>query len=117
MEEEEKKKYTLESLYYLYCNSVVKYSMEVDNTVYDKILLSQIDSWLAQAKLLRTYFTLTETGMIYMKFKRWRIDYEEFLEFLQFLCEKTTKITIDDVKKLLLEAGIPEGRSEIVYVK
>lgn len=67
-EDDKPKKHTLESLFHLYCNYAV-ILVDLDNVDYDCILLSQIDYWLDQAKLLKTTFTLTETGLTYMKFR------------------------------------------------
>lgn len=67
-DEDKPKKHTLLSLFHLYANYNV-IIIELDNMVYDSILLSQIDYWLDQAKLLRTTFSTTETGLTYMKFK------------------------------------------------
>ncbi|XP_073840563.1 tubulin polymerization-promoting protein homolog [Musca autumnalis] len=114
-DDDKPKKHTLESLFHLYANNIVV-SMELDNEDYDCILLSQIDYWLEQAKLLRTTFTLTETGLAYMEFRKWRLDFEEFLDFLEKICEGKI-ITVDEVKTLLLEAGVPAGSSDVVVVK
>lgn len=67
-DENKPKKHTFESLFHVYCNHQV-YSVELDNENFDCILLSEIDYWLDQAKLLRTVFSTTETGLLYMKFK------------------------------------------------
>lgn len=67
-DDDKPKKHTLESLFHLYANYNV-ISFDLDNIVYDCILLSQIDYWLDQAKLLKTTFSLTETGLTYMKFR------------------------------------------------
>ncbi|KAM7355836.1 tubulin polymerization-promoting protein homolog [Cochliomyia hominivorax] len=115
-DDDKPKKHTLESLFHLYANYIV-ISYDLDNVVYDCILLSQIDYWLDQAKLLKTTFSLTETGLTYMKFKKWRLNYDEFLEFLEFLCTEKS-ITVDNVKAMLLEAGVPgAGGDTVVVVK
>lgn len=67
-DDDKPKKHTLESLFHLYANNIVV-TMDLDNEDYDCILLSQIDYWLEQAKLLRTTFTVTETGLVYMEFR------------------------------------------------
>ncbi|XP_061388155.1 uncharacterized protein LOC133323214 [Musca vetustissima] len=113
-DDDKPKKHTLESLFHLYANNIVV-SMDLDNEDYDCILLSQIDYWLDQAKLLKTTFTLTETGLAYMEFRKWRLDYEEFLDFLEKICVGKT-YSVDDVKTMLLEAGVP-GSSDVVIVK
>uniref|UniRef100_A0A1I8PP70 TPPP family protein n=1 Tax=Stomoxys calcitrans TaxID=35570 RepID=A0A1I8PP70_STOCA len=110
------KKHTLESLFHLYANNVVV-RLDLDNVDYDCILLSQIDYWLEQAKLLKTVFSMTETGLVYMKFRKWRLNYEEFLDFIEQICEGKI-ITVDDVKSILLEAGVPgSGSGDVVVVK
>lgn len=67
-DDERVKKHTLQSLFYLYANHVV-IPIDFDNTIYETILLSQIDFWLTQAGLLRVVFSPTETGLAYIKFK------------------------------------------------
>lgn len=67
-DEEKVKKHTVQSLFHLYANYMVV-AVDFDNTVYDTILLSQIDFWLAQAGLFRVVFSPTETGLTYMRFK------------------------------------------------
>ncbi|XP_067612991.1 tubulin polymerization-promoting protein homolog [Eurosta solidaginis] len=113
-DENKQKKHTIESLFQLYANNNLN-ALDLDNEVYESILLSQIDYWLEQAKLLKTVFTMTETGMAYMKFKKWRLNFEEFLDFMNIICQGKD-IKIDDVKVALLEAG-PPGSGEIVVVK
>ncbi|XP_036335560.1 uncharacterized protein LOC118745975 [Rhagoletis pomonella] len=114
-DENKEKNHTIESLFILYANNNLN-ALDLDNEMYESILLSQIDFWLDQAKLLKTVFTMTETGMTYMKFKKWRLDFEEFLDFLNLICQDKD-IKIDDVKQALLEAGPPGGTTEIVIVK
>ncbi|XP_054734232.1 uncharacterized protein LOC129242583 [Anastrepha obliqua] len=111
-DENKQKKHTVESLFMLYANNNIN-ALDLDNEVHESILLSQMDFWLDQAKLLRTVFTMTETGLAYMKFKKWRLDFEEFLEFLNIICQGKD-IKIDDVKQALVEAGPPGGTAEIV---
>ncbi|XP_065359426.1 uncharacterized protein LOC135953448 [Calliphora vicina] len=113
-DDDKPKKHTLESLFHLYANYNVV-TFDLDNVDYDCILLSQIDYWLDQAKLLKTTFSLTETGLAYMKFKKWRLDYEEFQEFLEFICADKN-ITVDDVKAMLLETGVPGAGGDTVMV-
>ncbi|XP_054734549.1 uncharacterized protein LOC129242013 [Anastrepha obliqua] len=67
-DENKQKKHTVESLFMLYANNNIN-ALDLDNEVHESILLSQMDFWLDQAKLLRTVFTMTETGLAYMKFK------------------------------------------------
>ncbi|XP_075162001.1 tubulin polymerization-promoting protein homolog [Haematobia irritans] len=115
-DDDKPKKHTLESLFHLYANNVVV-PLDLDNEDYDSILLSQMDYWLEQAKLLKTVFTMTETGLVYMKFRKWRLNYQEFLDFIEQICEGKT-ITVDDVKTMLLEAGIPgSSTGDVVVIK
>lgn len=37
--------------------------------MFDSILLSQLDAWLEQAKLMPHPITRTQTGLIYMRYK------------------------------------------------
>lgn len=37
--------------------------------MYNSILLSQLDAWLMQAKLMPAPVTRTQTGLIYMRYK------------------------------------------------
>lgn len=67
-DDDKQKKHTLESLFHLYANNIVV-PLDLDNEDYDCILLSQIDYWLDQAKLLKTVFSQTETGLAYMRFR------------------------------------------------
>lgn len=48
--------------------------------------------------------------------RKWRLDFEEFLDFLNMICQGK-EIKVDDIKKALLEAGPPGGGTEIVVVK
>lgn len=73
-DDDKQKKHTLESLFHLYCNYAVV-TVDLDNVDHDCILLSQIDYWLDQAKLLKTTFSLTETGLTYMKFRYSHLKY------------------------------------------
>ncbi|XP_030385584.1 uncharacterized protein LOC115632527 [Scaptodrosophila lebanonensis] len=113
-DEDKPKKHTLDSLFLIYCNFKV-IPTDLENEEYDCILLSQVDCWLEQAKLMPTPFTRTQTGMIYMRYKKWRLEYEDFLEMLAQLCSDN-EMNLDEVKELLIEAGVPSG-GEIVIVK
>uniref|UniRef100_A0A1A9UJL3 TPPP family protein n=1 Tax=Glossina austeni TaxID=7395 RepID=A0A1A9UJL3_GLOAU len=114
-DDDKTKKHTLQSLFHLYCNYIV-IPLDMDNEDHDAILLSQIDMWLEQAKLLRTVFTLTETGLAYMKFRKWRLDFKDFQEFLELILVGKD-LPINDLKEMLVEAGIPGFAGEVVVVK
>uniref|UniRef100_A0A1A9WE33 TPPP family protein n=1 Tax=Glossina brevipalpis TaxID=37001 RepID=A0A1A9WE33_9MUSC len=114
-DDDKPKRHTLQSLFHLYCNYIVIPS-DLDNEVHDSIVLSQIDMWLEQAKLLKTVFSLTDTGLAYMKFRKWRLDFKEFQEFLELIVVGK-ELTVVDLKDMLIEAGVPGGAGEVVVVK
>lgn len=48
-------------------------------------------------------------------YRKWRLDYEEFLDFLDTICA-TKLIKIDEIKARLLEAGVPGGNENTAAV-
>ncbi|XP_030570409.1 uncharacterized protein LOC115769637 [Drosophila novamexicana] len=114
-DEDKPKKHTLDSLFHVYCNHKV-IGNELENEEFHSILLSQLDNWLQQAKLMPAPITRTQTGLLYMRYKKWRLDYEDFLEVLQHL-STDADLNYEDFKVTLVAAGPPTGATEIVVVK
>ncbi|TDG50378.1 hypothetical protein AWZ03_003283 [Drosophila navojoa] len=114
-DDDKPKKHTIESLFRIYCNHKVIGS-DLENQEYHSILLSQLDCWLEQAKLMPVPITRTQTGLIYMRYKKWRLEYEDFLEVLQILCSESD-LNYEEMKETLVLAGAPTGATEIVVVK
>ncbi|XP_020816894.1 uncharacterized protein LOC110190638 isoform X2 [Drosophila serrata] len=67
-DEDKPKKHTLDTLFTVYANHQV-IPTEIENETFDSILLSQLDAWLEQAKLMPTPISRTQTGLIYMRYK------------------------------------------------
>ncbi|XP_051861853.1 uncharacterized protein LOC117569322 isoform X2 [Drosophila albomicans] len=68
-DDDKPKRHTLDSLFHVYCNHKVLNAAELENEEFNSILLSQLDSWLQQAKLMPHPITRTQTGLIYMRYK------------------------------------------------
>ncbi|XP_055915198.1 uncharacterized protein LOC129948282 [Eupeodes corollae] len=97
---------TFEELFKIYSNYKTN-PLDGDNEVYDEILLSQIDFWLAKSNLLRIVFSTTDTGMTWMKFKlKWRLDFEEFEKFLKEICD-AKEVDFEEIKTKMTETGPP----------
>ncbi|XP_065086756.1 uncharacterized protein LOC135708579 [Ochlerotatus camptorhynchus] len=73
-----------------------------------RILLSQSDAWMQQARLIgeKRFFTLTETGVTFFTFSKSSLDFEEYQEFLQKLCE-CKGIGLEEVKNSMVSCGPP----------
>lgn len=66
------KKTSLQDVFYYYCNIKTAAFQPITSTIYDRILLSQIDTWFDKIKLIgrsNSTFTLTETGYQFLKFR------------------------------------------------
>ncbi|XP_017136192.1 uncharacterized protein LOC108151831 [Drosophila miranda] len=114
-DDDKPKKHTLDTLFIVYCNYKV-IATELENEEFDCILLSQIDAWIEQAKLMPNPITRTQTGLIYMRYKKWRLEFEDFVELLTQLASEND-LVFDEFKQLLVEAGPPTGATDIVMVK
>ncbi|KAH8257233.1 hypothetical protein KR038_005988 [Drosophila bunnanda] len=114
-DEDKPKKHTLDTLFLVYANYQV-IPTEIENETFDSILLSQLDYWLEQAKLMPTPISRTQTGLIYMRYKKWRLEYEDFLEVLQQLAFDN-EIYLDEMKQIMVDAGVPSGDTVVVLVK
>ncbi|EDV40581.1 uncharacterized protein Dana_GF23855 [Drosophila ananassae] len=114
-DDDKPKKHTLDTLFMVYANYQV-IPTEIENELFDSILLSQLDAWLEQAKLMPNPITRTQTGLIYMRYKKWRMEYEDFLEVLHQL-SVDNDIPLDEFKQTMIDAGIPSGATDIVIVK
>ncbi|XP_055846882.1 uncharacterized protein LOC129912595 [Episyrphus balteatus] len=101
---------TFEELFKIYSNYKLN-PLDIENEVYEAILLSQIDFWLAKSELLKVVFSTTDTGMAWMKFKKWRLDYDEFQDFLKDICT-AKNLDIEEIKMQMTEAGPPMGEAE-----
>ncbi|XP_053687104.1 tubulin polymerization-promoting protein homolog [Sabethes cyaneus] len=73
-----------------------------------RILLSQSDAWMQQALLLgkERPFTLTETGVLFFSFSKSSLDFDEFQQFLEKLCD-SKNIDVEKVKLSLVSCGPP----------
>ncbi|EDV96076.1 uncharacterized protein LOC6557031 [Drosophila grimshawi] len=114
-DEDKPKKHTLDTLFQVYCNYKLA-AAELETEEFHSILLSQLDSWLTQARLMPAPITRIQTGLIYMRYKKWRLEYEDFLEVLQILCSESD-LNYDQLKETLIAAGPPLGATEVVVVK
>ncbi|XP_017040392.1 uncharacterized protein LOC108087505 [Drosophila ficusphila] len=114
-DEDKPKKHTLDTLFQVYCNYQV-IPTDIENEVFDSILLSQLDAWLEQAKLMPNIITRTQTGLIYMRYKKWRLEYEDFLEVLNTLASDND-LSIEEMKQEMVDAGVPSGADIVVVVK
>ncbi|SPP76983.1 uncharacterized protein LOC117580396 [Drosophila guanche] len=114
-DDDKPKKHTLDSLFMVYCNYKAN-PTELENEQFDCILLSQIDAWLEQAKLMPNPIARTQTGLLYMRYKKWRLGYEDFLELITQLVVDNNLI-LDEFKQIMIEAGPPSGATDIVIVK
>ncbi|KAH8286070.1 hypothetical protein KR054_002237 [Drosophila jambulina] len=114
-DEDKPKKHTLDTLFAVYANHQV-IPTEIENETFDSILLSQLDAWLEQAKLMPNPISRTQTGLIYMRYKKWRLEYEDFLEVLQQLA-LDNDLGLDEMKQTMIDAGVPSGETVVVVVK
>lgn len=75
---------------------------------YEKtITLTQIDRWLIQANVLDgKKVTKVDTGVLFNKFKTYKISYQNFLKFLDDLTI-SKNLAYDEVKKKLQFCGMP----------
>ncbi|XP_021695436.1 uncharacterized protein LOC110675265 [Aedes aegypti] len=73
-----------------------------------RMLLSQSDAWMQQARLIgeKRFFTLTDTGVTFFTFGKSSLDFEEYKLFLERLCE-TKGIGLDEVKNCMVTCGPP----------
>nr|XP_029707738.1 TPPP family protein CG45057-like [Aedes albopictus] len=73
-----------------------------------RILLSQSDAWMQQARLIgqKRFFTLTETGVTFFKFGKSSLEFEEYQLFLEELCQ-TKGIGLEEVKHSMVSCGPP----------
>ncbi|XP_016971728.1 uncharacterized protein LOC108039294 [Drosophila rhopaloa] len=114
-DEDKPKKHTLDTLFLVYANFQVV-PTDIENESFDSILLSQLDAWLEQAKLMPNPITRTQTGLIYMRYKKWRLEYEDFLEVLNNLASDND-LSIDEMKQIMVDAGVPSGADMVITVK
>ncbi|XP_062550093.1 tubulin polymerization-promoting protein homolog [Armigeres subalbatus] len=73
-----------------------------------RMLLSQSDAWMQQARLIgeKRFFTLTETAVTFFKFGKSSLDFEEYQKFLEMLCQ-TKGIGLEEVKSCMTGCGPP----------
>ncbi|XP_055612085.1 uncharacterized protein LOC129758576 [Uranotaenia lowii] len=72
-----------------------------------RILLSQSDAWMQQAKLMeKKVFTLTETGVAFFSFRKSTLDFEEFEQYLDKLCAERG-LDVDEIRFCLVSCGPP----------
>ncbi|XP_034478680.1 uncharacterized protein LOC117784900 [Drosophila innubila] len=113
-DEDKPKRHTLDTLFHVYCNHKV-IPTELDNEVFNSILLSQLDAWLEQAKLMPIPITRVQTGLIYMRYKKWRLNMKIFLRCCNNFAA-IPNLTMMNSRKLIA-AGPPTGGTDIVVVK
>lgn len=61
--------YDFHCLIYLLYAFIQVIGNELENEEFHSILLSQLDNWLQQAKLMPAPITRTQTGLLYMRYK------------------------------------------------
>lgn len=72
-----------------------------------RILLSQSDFWMKQAKVIKgRELTTTDTGICYFQQKKYQLDFDEFNEFLKTLAQRK-KIPVDTIIDKLINCGPP----------
>ncbi|KPJ10294.1 TPPP family protein CG4893 [Papilio machaon] len=71
------------------------------------ITLYRFDYWLRQTKILDDRnVTMTDTGISFNKFDKTELNWDEFLEFLEDLCE-LKKMDFEKTKETLTNCGLP----------
>ncbi|EDS36821.1 conserved hypothetical protein [Culex quinquefasciatus] len=97
---------SLESMF----SSYAKYRPSLNTFQGDgkRILLSQSDAWMQQARLVgaKRVFSLTETGVMFFKLSKSTLDFDEFLQFLESLCA-SKGVGFEEVKTSLVSCGPP----------
>ncbi|XP_013136556.1 PREDICTED: TPPP family protein CG45057-like [Papilio polytes] len=77
------------------------------------ITLYRFDYWLRQTKLLDDRrITMTDTGISFNKFNKAELNWDEFLEFLEDLCEMKD-MDLEKMKETLTNCGLP-GQTPIL---
>ncbi|XP_013162358.1 PREDICTED: TPPP family protein CG45057-like [Papilio xuthus] len=71
------------------------------------ITLYRFDYWLRQTKILDDRkVTMTDTGIAFNKFNKTELNWDEFLEFLEDLCE-LKDMDLEKTKETLTNCGLP----------
>lgn len=71
------------------------------------ILLSQSDFWMRQAKVIKgRELTTTDTGICYFQQKKYRLNFDEFNQFLEVLAQRK-KIPVEIIIDKLINCGPP----------
>lgn len=84
-----------------------------DATDVSLLPLSQLDKWLVSARILdMSRLTTTETGLLFFKFRKRAISYDEFLVYLNDLTS-SKGLDIVDVKKKMQTCGKPVHARDI----
>ncbi|KAG5668746.1 hypothetical protein PVAND_016673 [Polypedilum vanderplanki] len=68
----------------------------------DGITLSQIDNWLFDAQLLPFECSKSDSGLAFINFKSFALDFNQFLKFLELLSERIN-LSVDDLHLRLLK--------------
>ncbi|XP_030040281.1 tubulin polymerization-promoting protein homolog [Manduca sexta] len=98
---------TLDGQYYEFCKLFDNKRSGTTITLY------RSDFWMRQAKILDDRkVTMTDTGIIFNKFSKTELTFEEWLEFLTELCEMK-ELNEEKVKEALTNCGLP-GQIAIV---
>ncbi|XP_059059767.1 tubulin polymerization-promoting protein homolog [Achroia grisella] len=78
------------------------------------ITLYRSDYWMRQAKLLDDRkITMTDTGILFNKFCKTEITFDEWMEFLADLCE-LVEIDVEKTQEILTNCGLPGQVSVVV---
>ncbi|KAK6632710.1 hypothetical protein RUM43_013480 [Polyplax serrata] len=71
------------------------------------IVLSQSDHWMKHAGVIRgRQLTTTDTGVCYFKFKKYKLTFQEFVEFLEMLAAYKN-IPVSELIEKLINCGPP----------
>lgn len=71
------------------------------------ILLSQSDFWMTQAEVIQgRELTTTDTGVCFFRFKKYKLDFQEYEQFLSALAAYK-KIPLEEIIYKLVNCGLP----------
>lgn len=77
------------------------------------INLSQSDYWMKQANVLQgRKLTTTDTGVCYLKFKKYKLSFEEYAEFLQILADYK-KMPVNEIIEKMVNCGPPQQDTNV----
>ncbi|XP_031767504.1 tubulin polymerization-promoting protein homolog [Galleria mellonella] len=77
------------------------------------ITLYRSDYWMRQAKILDDRkITMTDTGLLFNKFSKTEITFDEWIEFLTELCE-VKQLDLEKIQEMLINCGLP-GQTPVI---